>query len=79
MDTPFERIDSEMRRDWHNHPVTQAYLATLADCRRQLATYMLQRCEEVAMDKRLDDLRIAGGERKGIAFAIELAGSRADG
>lgn len=74
MDTQYERLDVETRRDWQGHPVTQAFLRTLEDYRRQLATNMLLICETSTADFADHDLKIAGGERKALLFAIDLAG-----
>lgn len=76
MDTPFERLEDEVKRDWNNHPVTQLYLRTLEGYRAQLGSEILLRSQSNGdtPDVEAINLKLLGGQRLGLSFAVDLAG-----
>ena len=69
--SPFEEIDPEIRQEWLDHHVTRAYLHSLKQMADRISEGVLWSCQEVHIEPQR--LQIAGGELKGIGFALELA------
>lgn len=71
MDTPFERMEPEARREWLDHPTTQAFLRTLTDHRRDVIDGLL----DLVKTGLADPIKTAhkGGELRAYDFVIQLA------
>jgi len=69
MDTPYERIDPEVRREWLENPTTRAYLQTLQGQQRRIDTTILG----IAREGRDDGMVLLGGQSRGLNFAVHLA------
>jgi hypothetical protein len=75
MDTPFERMDLEVRQEWLMHPATEAFVETL--------TAELKRVTEAVMAGLLDGGAVdpakyarMGGMLHALGFAVNLAGAK---
>jgi hypothetical protein len=71
MDTPFERIDREVRREWLENPTTIAYLKTLLEHRQGLVDNLIDAAKGGQID--FDRMGRVGGEIRAVDFFTMLA------
>lgn len=70
MDTPFERLDRELREEWRDNPTTRAFLKTIAEHRQAVIDGLV---DTVRSGKEVTKLSAIGGELRALDFYLELA------
>ncbi len=70
-DSPFDKIDDDLRREWQEGPVTRAFVGTLLAYRKELADGVL---EVIKSDRfQSSQLSSTGGELRAIDYVMLLA------
>lgn len=72
MDTPYERLDEETRKEWMEHPTTIAYLATVQGHHDDVAKQALTSLKGSTNPGFLQHLQYVGGILAGLDFALAL-------
>jgi hypothetical protein len=72
MDTPFERMDLEVKKEWLMHPATEALLATLAGEAKRVTTAIVDGTLSGGAVDQVAYSRL-GGQLAALQFVLRIA------